>query len=220
MPGGRPARLCSSWQLLSVRSAAAPWLPLFLLHFPLDTHAFTPAPHNSHLQNRCLLQVNSSVQEAQYLADKEFTTVDPTVWDALPGIDTPVLLVTGTLVGGGVGVPAVGDGQAGRAATPCKLRRQPIWAVVCPTRLLPLRGSRSSEQRESACPLGSLPPSPPLPQDAVVPPVNTDLIAGQIPGAQVLRISGWGHGLVVGDAANQLAQAVDSFLGPGDPGGP
>ncbi|KAL4420956.1 hypothetical protein ABPG77_004585 [Micractinium sp. CCAP 211/92] len=100
-----------------------------------------------------LTQVNSSVQEAQYLADKEFTTVDPTVWDALPGIDTPVLLVTGTL-------------------------------------------------------------------DAVVPPVNTDLIAGQIPGAQVLRISGWGHGLVVGDAANQLAQAVDSFLGPGDPGGP
>lgn len=52
-----------------------------------------------------------------------------------------------------------------------------------------------------------------------MPPVNTDLIASRIPGAQVLRIPGWGHGLVIGDAADQLAQVVDSFLGPGDPGG-
>lgn len=101
---------------------------------------------------KALTQVNSSVLQAQYLADKEFTTADSTVWDALPGIATPVLLVTGML-------------------------------------------------------------------DAVVPPVNTDLIASRIPGAQVLRIPGWGHGLVIGDAADQLAQVVDSFLGPGDPGG-
>ncbi|KAL4434204.1 hypothetical protein ABPG75_000645 [Micractinium tetrahymenae] len=99
-----------------------------------------------------LTQVNSSVLRAQYLADKDFTTVDPTVWDALPGIENPVLLVTGTL-------------------------------------------------------------------DAVVPPVNTDLIAAQIPGAEVLRVPGWGHALVIGDAAEQLAQAVDEFLGPGSPEG-
>lgn len=60
-----------------------------------------PAPSLPRVHIRCCawpLQVNSSVLQAQYLADKEFTTADSTVWDALPGIATPVLLVTGMLV--------------------------------------------------------------------------------------------------------------------------
>ncbi|GAB4818317.1 hypothetical protein N2152v2_005363 [Parachlorella kessleri] len=39
--------------------------------------------------------VNDSVAEAQYIADVDFTTVDPTIWDALPTIKNPVLVIQG-----------------------------------------------------------------------------------------------------------------------------
>jgi hypothetical protein len=42
--------------------------------------------------------VNKSVWQAQAEADQEFTTVDPTVWEALPGITNPVLLAQGEQV--------------------------------------------------------------------------------------------------------------------------
>ena len=45
------------------------------------------------------VQVNASVAQAQYLADQNFTTTDSTVWDRLPSIAQPVLLLDGSLVG-------------------------------------------------------------------------------------------------------------------------
>lgn len=46
------------------------------------------------------LQVNETVQRAQYEADVDFTTRDSQVWDALPSITTPVLLMAGEQVRG------------------------------------------------------------------------------------------------------------------------
>ena len=40
-------------------------------------------------------QVNESVSAAQYRADVDFTTRDPTVWDALPNITNPLLVAQG-----------------------------------------------------------------------------------------------------------------------------
>lgn len=45
-----------------------------------------------------MTQVNASVGEAQYIADTDFTTKDSRVWDRLPGVKSPVLLMDGALV--------------------------------------------------------------------------------------------------------------------------
>ena len=45
------------------------------------------------------LQVNATVAEAQFIADQNFTTTDSTVWDRLPSVTQPVLLLDGSLVG-------------------------------------------------------------------------------------------------------------------------
>ncbi|PRW60265.1 Alpha beta hydrolase fold [Chlorella sorokiniana] len=44
-----------------------------------------------------MTQVNATVMEGQYLADNNFTSVDSTVWDRLPSITQPVLLLDGSL---------------------------------------------------------------------------------------------------------------------------
>lgn len=41
------------------------------------------------------MQVSEAVMAAQAEADANFTTSDPTVWDALPSVRNPLLLVAG-----------------------------------------------------------------------------------------------------------------------------
>lgn len=128
----------------------------------------------------CCVQVNDTVFQAQYEADTFFSTVDSTVWDALPNIENPVLLVQGA--------------QVRRQRQPCSM--------------LAVDGACfSTGPREPALPCFALPP-----QDVSVPPANLGLVADRIPGAQQLLIPDWGHALVIGSAAEQLAAAINKFL--------
>ena len=49
------------------------------------------------------MQVNDTIFQLQYEADTDFTSVDSTTWDALPGIRNRVLLVQGEQVRGWAG---------------------------------------------------------------------------------------------------------------------
>lgn len=55
--------------------------------------------------------------------------------------------------------------------------------------------------------------------DAPVPPVNAQLIGARLPGSKVLWFENWGHGLVVGEAGQRLAQATADFLAGKEPEG-
>ncbi|GAB4819720.1 hypothetical protein N2152v2_006766 [Parachlorella kessleri] len=68
--------------------------------------------------------VNDSVSAAQYRADVEFTTRDPTVWDALPNITNPLLVAQG---GQDVLVPAANAALIAARVPGAKLLLVPDW---------------------------------------------------------------------------------------------
>ena len=138
--------------------------------------------------------------EAQYRADKEFTTVDSRVWDRLPGVQSPVLLLDGSLVRGRC------RGQQGRGVDGSQPRAPRATAPRPPHSLPRTWVAHSLAVRPPACP-----------QDTPVPPINAVLIAEQLPDARVAYFDGWGHGLVVGEAGARLAAMTADFLAGREP---
>lgn len=138
--------------------------------------------------------------EAQFIADQNFTTTDSTVWDRLPSIAQPVLLLDGSLVGA---LPGEGERRGGieERAAGGRLYVAAGWQGMQHDLMTP---DYSFSRRL---------------QDAPVPPINARLIAGQLPDARVLYFDGWGHGLVVEEAGSRLANITAQFLSGSEPEG-
>lgn len=127
----------------------------------------------------------------QWLADQEFIHRDGRVWDALPRVATPCLIMNG-------------DKDVLVRCACCAVARVfgSIFGLgMCRWQAAPLRhGPVLAEGRGIPC---ARPPSLQVPHE------NAERIAARIPGARLHTWHGWGHGFK--DAA-RLAQAVNEFL--------
>lgn len=152
-------------------------------------------------------RVNDTVYEAQYLADVNFTTVDSTVWDALPAVNNPVLIaqVRGWWWGRRAGRGRCCSGLPSRVCFQSKPPRSLTSEALCSSLAAALSASFDEGTRrpvedthQAAIASQTAFPccSPVLLQgalDILVPPINAQLIADRIPNSWLARFPRWGH---------------------------